>query len=228
MSFYQYYAFKATGAALTAVTDFTNSAVGTTFEKNTGDVFVKTATGIYDKVQRKVIGQDEMDARYARLAADNTFSSHQLNSTDITYDIGSASKRWRNVYGQTFYGNATSANYADVAEKYVTDKEYPVGTVLEVGGDKEVTLFTGGPLAGVVSGQPAYMLNAESEGQYVALKGKVPVFCKGQVTKGQYCVALDEGKVIGVNKADLLENEKLNIVGVALEDSKDNMVMVKV
>ncbi|MFZ9615200.1 MAG: hypothetical protein ACO3AG_00850 [Fluviibacter sp.] len=228
MSFYQYYAFKATGAALASVDDFANAAVGTVFEKNTGDVYVKSASGILDKAQRKVIGQDEMDLRFARLSADNTFSSHILVNPDVTYDIGSSAKKWRYVYANTFYGNATSANYADVAEKYVTDKEYPVGTVLEVGGDKEVTLYTGGPLAGVVSGQPAYMLNAESEGQYVALKGKVPVFCQGNVKKGQFCVALDEGKVIGVNKADLLENEKLNIVGVALEDSKDGMVMVKV
>lgn len=228
MAFYQFYSFKATGVALTAVTDFTNAAVGTQLEKVTGDVYVKSASGIFDKVQRKVLSRDDTDLRYAQLAADNTFSSHLLVNPDITYDVGSASKRWRNMYAQTYYGNATSANYADVAEKYVSDKEYPVGTVLEVGGDKEVTLFTGGALAGVVSGQPAYMLNAESEGQYVALKGKVPVFCKGNVTKGQYCVALDEGKVIGVNKADLLENEKLNIVGVALEDSKDGSVMVKV
>lgn len=228
MSFYQYFTFKSTGVALTTVTDFTNASVGTQIEKNTGDVYVKTGTGIYDKAARKVIGQDEMDARFARLAADNTFSSHQLNSTDITYDVGSAAKRWRNVYGQTFYGNATSANYADVAEKYLTDEEYVVGTVLQVGGTQEATLYNGGVLAGVVSGQPAYMLNAESEGQYVALKGKVPVFCKGSVRKGQFCIAVEGGQVVGVNKSDVLEREFLDIVGVALEDSKDGMVMVKV
>lgn len=228
MSFYQYYTFKSTGVGLTAVTDFTNAGVGTQVEKATGDVYVKSATGIFDKVARKVISRDEMDSRYASLAADNTFSSHLLVNPDITYDIGASIKRWRNVYAQTFYGNATSANYADLAEKYLTDKEYPVGTVLEIGGEQEATLFNGGALAGVVSGEPGMMLNSESEGQYVALKGKVPVFCKGVIKKGQYCVALDAGKVIGVNKGDLLEGEKLNIVGVALEDSKDGQVMVKV
>lgn len=228
MSFYQYFTFKSTGVALTTVADFTNASVGTQIEKNTGDVYVKTGTGIYDKSSRKVIGQDEMDARFARLSSDNTFGSHQLNSTDITYDIGSAAKRWRNIYGQTFYGNATSANYADLAEKYLTDKEYPVGTVLEIGGSAEATIYNGGALAGVVSGEPGMMLNSESEGQYVALKGKVPVFCKGQVKKGQYCVANLDGKVIGVDKGDLMVHEQLEVVGVALEDSKDGTVMVKV
>jgi hypothetical protein len=226
MSFYQYYTFKATGSTLTAVTDFTNAGVGTQFEKNTGDVFVKTAAGIYDKALRKVIGRDEMDARYAQTAANNTFSSHLFVDPDITYDIGASAKRWRNVYAQTFYGNATSANYADVAEKYATDLEYPVGTVLEVGGEKEVTLYKGGVLAGIVSGQPAYMLNSEAEGQYVALKGKVPAFCVGDIKKGQVCIAVTGGKVKGINKADV--QNTLDIVGVALEDSRNGSVMVKV
>lgn len=226
MSFYQYYTFKATGTALTALTDFTNAGVGTQFEKNTGDVYVKTASGIYDKALRKVIGRDEMDARYAQLNANNTLTGHQLVGTDITYDIGSSTNKWRDVYAQTFYGNATSANYADVAEKYATDAVYPVGTVLEVGGEKEVTLYKGGALAGVVSGQPAYMLNSEGEGQYVALKGKVPVFCAGDVLKGQYCVAIAGGKIKGVNKEDVQAG--LDIVGVALENSKAGQVMVKV
>lgn len=228
MSFYQYYTFKSSGTALTTVSDFTNAGVGTQFEKNTGDVFIKSGTGIFDKVSRKVISQDEMDARYAQLSTSNTLAGHIIPSIDNTYDVGASNRRWRSAYAVTFYGNATSANYADVAEKYLTDKEYPVGTVLEVGGDKEVTLYNGGALAGVVSGQPAYMLNAESEGQYVALKGKVPVFCKEHVKKGQYCVATSFGKVYGLNKASLATVDHLNIVGVALEDSKDGMVMVKV
>ena len=116
------------------------------------------------------------------------------------------------------------------SEKYESDVQYEVGTVVEVGGDKEITLFQGGALAGVISANPGLMLNSEAgDGfQYVALKGKVPVKCHGPVKKGQYCVAFEDGKVIGVNKFDLLDAEKLNIVGVALADSENGTVMVKV
>lgn len=228
MSFYQYYTYKSSGEALSGIEDFANAATGTQFEKVTGDVYVKAAAGIYDKTTRKIIGQSEMDARYAALAANNTFTGHQYVSVDNIYNIGASAKRFANVYAVTFNGTATSANYADLAEKYLTDKEYPVGTVLEIGGEKEVTIYNGGALAGVVSGQPGYMLNAESDGQYVALKGKVPVFCRGFVQKGQYCLAVDGGKVIGVDKDDINDAELLDIVGIALEDSKNGVVVVKV
>lgn len=133
-----------------------------------------------------------------------------------------------NLYANTFYGTATSAQYADLAEKYLADTEYEVGTVVEVGGDAEITEFNGGSLAGVISGQPGFQLNGQAgEGyQFVALKGKVPVFCEGEVTKGQYCIAVNGGKVKGVDKAQA--GEHLDIVGVALENSNNGTVMVKV
>jgi hypothetical protein len=133
-----------------------------------------------------------------------------------------------NLYANTFYGTATSAQYADLAEKYLSDAEYDVGTVVEIGGDAEITEYNGGALAGVISGQPGFQLNSESDGQFVALKGKVPVFCEGDITKGQYCVAINGGKVKGYNKSDIIESQHFDIVGVALEDSKDGQVVVKV
>lgn len=228
MSFYQYYTFKATGVTLTSVSDFTNSAVGTLFEKATGDVYTKIASGMYDKVSRKIISQTEMDSRYARLATSNTLSGSILPSDDITYDIGSSTAKWNNMYAKTFNGNATSANYADLAEKYESDKEYAIGTVVEVGGDKEITLWVGGPLAGVISEKPGFKLNEESEGQYVALKGKVPVLCEGDIFKGQYCIAVNGGKVIGIYKEDLTQADQIDLVGIALDNSSDGMVTVKI
>jgi len=60
-----------------------------------------------------------------------------------------------------------------LAEKYLADAEYEIGTVMVVGGEKEVTASTafGQRAIGVVSGSPAYMMNSELEGgTYVALK----------------------------------------------------------
>lgn len=94
------------------------------------------------------------------------------------------------LFAVTFNGTATAARYADLAEKYLTDQEYPVGTVVSVGGLAEVTASTKGkrPL-GVVSQNPAFMMNSEQEGgTYIALKGRVPVRVIGPVKKGDCLV----------------------------------------
>ena len=93
-----------------------------------------------------------------------------------------------NFSANVMTGTATAARYADLAEKYLADAEYPVGTVISVGGEKEVTASTGSDRTrpiGVISENPAFMMNNELEGgTYVALKGRVPVRVYGIVKKG--------------------------------------------
>ena len=92
-----------------------------------------------------------------------------------------------NIVAPLFVGTATSARYADLAEKYLADAEYPIGTVVCVGGEKEVTesYMVSRPI-GVVSKNPAYMMNSELEGgTYIALKGRVPIRVIGTISKGQ-------------------------------------------
>lgn len=103
-----------------------------------------------------------------------------------------------NLTANVFSGTATAANYADLAEKYLTDNDYEVGTVVMVGGDKEVTACTFGTRAvGVISGNPAYMMNSGLEGgQYVALKGRVPVKVTGSVKKGDRMIASNAGVAV--------------------------------
>ena len=115
-------------------------------------------------------------------------------STDNSIDLGSTSLRYNEVHGVTFKGTATQAEYADLAENYVADSEYPVGTVVVLGGDEEVTV-TDTPnsprVAGVVSTDPAYLMNAGQSGHYVvavALRGRVPVRVEGVVKKGDVLV----------------------------------------
>lgn len=87
-----------------------------------------------------------------------------------------------------FSGTATNARYADLAEKYLADAEYEIGTVISVGGEAEVTasnITNEHSVLGVVSGKPAYLMNSELEGgTTIALKGRVPVKVVGQVRKG--------------------------------------------
>ena len=134
------------------------------------------------------------------------------------YDLGTSSLKWANVYSTTVRSVATSAQYADLAEKYLADAEYPVGTVMAVGGEKEVTASNAGDRAiGVVSGAPAYMMNSELEGgTYVALKGRVPVFVAGGVKKGERLIATSNGHATVGNGPD--------VFAVALETNSDEGV----
>ena len=99
------------------------------------------------------------------------------------------------LVANNFSGTALQAKYADLAENYLADADYPVGTVLMVGGDKEVTACQVGFRAiGPVSEKPAYLMNSELVGgTAIALKGRVPVRVMGSVLKGQRLVAGSNG-----------------------------------
>jgi phage-related tail fiber protein len=116
------------------------------------------------------------------------------------------------ITANIFYGTATTARYADLAEKYTTDKEYAVGTVMVVSmaEDAECTQsFAGGQLAvGVISEKPAFLMNRDADGQAIALKGRVPVRVIGPIAKGQTVMASVDGKAI---------YGQLNPIGIALE-----------
>jgi len=91
----------------------------------------------------------------------------------------------------TVFAKATSAQYADLAENYMSDAEYPPGTVVVFGGEQEITVTTEAAderVAGVISTNPAYLMNSGEPGLPVALRGKVPVRLIGPVTKGDSLV----------------------------------------
>ena len=125
-----------------------------------------------------------------------------------------------------FSGVASSAKYADLAEKYTTDESYLPGTIMEIGGNAETTAWVGSPyIAGVISTDPAYLMNSELDGQAIALVGRVPIRVIGSVTKGQ-AIKADSN---GVGSTDGVGP----IVGIALEtnsnlDEKSVECMLKV
>jgi hypothetical protein len=88
---------------------------------------------------------------------------------------------------------ATTARYADLAEKYMPDAQYDPGTVLVIGGLAEVTIcqsYENELIAGIVSTDPAYTMNNDLEGGVlIALKGRVPCKVKGPVKKGDILVS---------------------------------------
>ena len=123
----------------------------------------------------------------------------------------------------TLNGASTlTATYADLAEFYEGDQEYAPGTVLVFGGDKEVTTTTqmnDTRSAGVVTTDPAYVMNGEQKGIKVciALAGRVPVKVIGRVKKGDMLTtSATPGYAVRANDPKLGA-----IIGKALED-KDN------
>jgi hypothetical protein len=95
------------------------------------------------------------------------------------------------IYATVFRGVASSAQFADLAEKYEADSVYETATVVVFGGEKEITTTTtlaDTRVAGVISEYPAYIMNSLSNGQPVALRGKVPVKVVGTVKKGDLLV----------------------------------------
>jgi hypothetical protein len=94
-------------------------------------------------------------------------------------------------YFNTVFAKATSAQYADLAENYVSDADYDPGTVVIFGGGEEITISLESAderVAGVISANPAHLMNAGSDGLAVALRGRVPVRVVGPVIKGDSLV----------------------------------------
>lgn len=131
--------------------------------------------------------------------------------------------------GLKMHGTATSAEYADLAELYTSDEEYEPGTVVKIGGEHEVTQTTieyCPEVFGIVSTNPAYLMNSAAEGTTVpvALEGRVPCKVIGEVRKGQRLIASNEP---GIARA-LSTYEKeigmdwFRVVGRAIE-SKDTL-----
>ena len=92
-----------------------------------------------------------------------------------------------NFSAGTITATATQAQYADLAEKYLADRNYEPGTVVVFGGDAEVTTTSEDfdhRVAGVVSTDPAYLMNSDSDGVAVALAGRVPCKVSGKIAKG--------------------------------------------
>ncbi len=122
---------------------------------------------------------------------------------------------------------ATSAQYADVAERFEADAPMSAGAVVMVGGSAEITETTSDlsdQVFGVISDQPAYAMNAlagnNDSHPYVAMTGRTPVRVTGTVNKGDRLVT---SSVKGCARA-VATGESItpfNVIGRALESSTD-------
>lgn len=159
-----------------------------------------------------------------RMKIDNAATDSDPNfrsaKTTATANTIAARDSSGNLFALLFDGTATAARYADLAEKYLPDADYEPGTVVVIGGEKEITASTWGQRAvGVISTNPAFMMNKDLEGGvYVALKGRVPVKVTGAIKKGQRLVASNNGAAVGAVP------HASDVFAIALESSDDTGV----
>jgi hypothetical protein len=156
------------------------------------------------------------------ITGNNIFTSGNILPTaNATANIGSSSFQYNTVFAK-----ATSAQYADLAERYEADASYQPGTVLCFGGSKEVTVCDVEDctrVAGVVSTNPGYLMNSGQTGVHVAslaLQGRVPTRVTGQIRKGDLMVSAGNGRAKTNNKA-----RAGTIIGKALADSEGDTVI---
>ena len=171
---------------------------------SSGNIIANQFVGIADKADRVKIND----------AATDTDPDYKSAKTIPANDSIAARTSSGDLRANLFDGTATAARYADLAEKYLTDKDYEYGTVISIGGFREATASASGDRAiGVISQSPAFMMNSHlSGGQYVALKGRVPVKVSGTVRKGDKLIASDNGVAVTTDDSP-------NVFAVALEGS---------
>ena len=125
---------------------------------------------------------------------------------------------------------ASSAQYADVAERFEADAPMETGSVVMVGGSAEITEINSEmseDVFGVISHKPAYMMNAgagsDESHPYVAMTGRTPVRVIGEVTKGQRLVTSStKGCARAVAQGESFS--PFNVIGRALETDTDTNI----
>ena len=151
----------------------------------------------------------------------SAINSNMMPSVTNTYNIGSGAVKWNTVYATTFNGNATTANYADLAERFESDQPYCPGTVVELGGVAEITAATADlseNVFGVISTRAAYLMNAsagtDSTHPPIAMQGRVPVRVTGKVAKGDRLVSAGNGLARAALRSEITS---FNVIGRSLQ-----------
>lgn len=123
-----------------------------------------------------------------------TISGSIIPTASNIHSLGSTINWWNKIHGVSVV-----AQYADLAENYVADTVYDPGTVLDFSGEFEVTLSSidgSKKVAGVVSTNPAYLMNSTQPGEFIAsiaLQGRVPTKVVGPIAKGDMMVSNGQG-----------------------------------
>jgi hypothetical protein len=145
-----------------------------------------------------------------------------LPSSANAISIGSSTLAFANVWATTFRGQAITAQYADLAERFESDISYPAGTVVALGGAKEITAAAEElteDVFGVVSTKAAFLMNGDAGDDMthpaVAVQGRVPVRVTGQIRKGDRLVSAGSGLARSAKRTEITA---FNVIGRSLQD----------
>ena len=144
-----------------------------------------------------------------------------LPSSANAISIGSSVLSFANVWATTFRGQAITAQYADLAERFAADSAYPAGTVVALGGAKEITAALEElteDVFGVVSTKAAFLMNGDAGNDQthpaIAVQGRVPVRVVGTVRKGDRLVSAGAGLARAAARTEITA---FNVIGRSLE-----------
>lgn len=205
----------AKSSAILGVNEFDNGVFKIDVVKGAGSSTIEIANGSFDMsddlkyyLTNNIIGYDHQDNGISR----------QVTITG----------KWhftQGITGTTFSGTSYSSLWADVAEFYESDKDYPSGTLVKFGGEKEVTIAnTEDEAEAIVSENPGFLLNSECSGirKPIALVGKIRIRVIDPVKRGDYIYysgAVGED-IPGVARSSSKKIKGKHILGKALESNE--------
>ena len=151
------------------------------------------------------------------------FHSSITTKNGINMGNSAASGRMGTIFATTFNGTATTAQYADLAERFESDSAYLPGTVVMLGGVNEITAAmedASDEVFGVISTKPAHLMNnrdgyTDQTHPPVAMTGRVPVRVIGMVKKGDRLISAGNGVARAAKPG---EYTAFNTIGRSLEN----------
>jgi len=156
------------------------------------------------------------------VVAGTTTLQNTLLPSGAGINIGSTGSKFGNVYANYLVGTSITAQYADLAERFEADTAYPAGTVVALGGAKEITAAAEDlteDVFGVISTRAAYLMNGSAGNDLthppVAVQGRVPVRVIGMVKKGDRLVSAGNGLARSALRSEITA---FNVIGRSLDN----------
>jgi len=153
-----------------------------------------------------------------------TVSSNATNAntgSTIVFRDGSG-----NFSAGVITATATQARYADLAEMYAADGDIEAGTVVHFAGEGKLAACDEAnhhAVAGIISTDPAYLMNTDQEGVALAISGRVPCKVTGVVNAGDLMVSAGNGMAMANNSPAIG-----TVIGKAIESNAGGEAVIEV
>ena len=177
---------------------------------------INTSTNATPSWSALLVSGSSSSATFGNLTVTGTANIRTLTTGANTIP-GTITGTWTLTAGSTL-----NATYADYAERFEADAEYDAGTVMEMGGQAEITAVReelSDEIIGVVSTTAGMTMNAAAGPQKthpaIAMAGRVPVKVVGTVKKGARLVSAGGGIARAAKSG---EATPFNTIGRSLED----------